>query len=122
MRAVFAAVGTVFLLLLATSGIGSPITPFVTPAPEVGPLASQIYTVEFKGQQRACAIAIGNGNTYMGLYIYDIYGNCVAWDDEGMPQTCDDLAVEWWPRQDAAYVIELHNNGLLSNKCKVTIR
>jgi len=122
MRPVIAFAGVLLFLTCANWGIGGPSTPFVTAPPEISPLASQTYTVEFKGHQRACTIAIGNGNTYMGLYVYDSYGNCVAWDDEGMPQTCDDLAVEWWPRKDAVYVIELHNNGLMTNICKVAIR
>jgi hypothetical protein len=78
--------------------------------------------VEWEGKQRACAIALGDGSSYMGLYAYDTYGNCVAWDDEGMPQTCDDLAIQWSPAQKGVFAVELHNCGIIPNNCKLVLR
>src|SRR5689334_1162504 len=72
--------------------------------PTIPALFSQVYSAEFKGGERACVIALGNGRTYLGLYVYDAHGNCIAWDDEGRPRsrpgqtsTVDDLAVDWFP-------------------------
>jgi hypothetical protein len=110
------------LLAAAGTGQGSPTKPFKLQTIEVPALGSRVFSVEWEGKQRACAIALGDGSTYMGLYVYDIYGNCVAWDDEGMPQTCDDLAVEWRPRQKGVFAVELHNCGLLANNCKLVLR
>src|SRR5262249_55415455 len=97
---------------------GGPTVPIQQPKTEVRALGSQVFNVERAGRQRACAIALGDGNTYVGLYVYDIHGNCVAWDDEGAVQTCDDVAVEWYPARNAVYQVEVHNSGLQPNTCK----
>jgi len=101
---------------------GGPTTPIKAQSQEIPALGSRVFSVEWEGNRRACAIAIGDGSTYMGLYVYDAHGNCVAWDDEGTPRTCDDLAVEWHPRQNGVYAVEVHNSGLQSNRCKVVLR
>jgi hypothetical protein len=110
------------LLLAASAGQGEPLTPVKQQLPQIPQLASQSYTVEFKGGQRAVVIASGDGSTYMGLYVYDAYGNCISWDDEGNLATKDDLAVDWYPRHNGVYTIEVCNCGPLTNPCKVIIR
>jgi hypothetical protein len=101
---------------------GGPTTPIKAQTQEIPALGGRVFSAEWEGNRRASAIAIGDGSTYMGLYVYDKHGNCVAWDDEGTARTCDDLAVEWRPRQNAVYAVEIHNNGMQSNRCKVVLR
>jgi hypothetical protein len=110
--------------LLAVGGVGqgSPVSPVKALLPQVPQLASQTFAYEFKGEQLARVLAIGDGATYMGLYVYDIHGNCVAWDDNGSSATRDDLAVAWQPRQNGVFLIELCNCGVRVNQCKVVIR
>jgi hypothetical protein len=122
MKRLLVVVWAFLLLALTGTGLGSPTKPFKVQTVEVPALGGRMFSVDWEGKQRACAIALGDGSTYMGLDVYDIYGNCVAWDDEGMPQTCDDLAVEWRPRQKATFVVELHNCGLQANNCKLVLR
>jgi len=122
MKRLLLVLSTAALLAFGGTGQGGPATPFKSQPIEVPPLASRVFNVEWEGEQRACAIVLGDGSTYMGLYVYDIHGNCIAWDDEGMPQTCDDVAVEWYPTQKGVFVVEARNNGMQSNNCKVVLR
>jgi hypothetical protein len=108
------------LLLLAARGHGSPVPP-VDPF-VVGPLSSQTFQAEFMAGKRASAIALGDKSTYIGLYVFDTYGNCVAWDDEGAPDAHYACAVEWFAPEKAVYTIEVRNNSTLRSKCKVIVR
>ena len=110
------------VLTVADTGRGGPVLPFKVETPQIPQLASQTYTLEFRGGQRANVMAIGNAATYIGVYIYDRDGNCVAWDDWGMPISRDDIAVDWYPQQTAPYMVEVRNNGIRVNGCKVVIR
>jgi hypothetical protein len=121
-RLMFVLSAATVLLLLVSTGSGGPVVRVDPQLPQIPQFASQTYTMEFKGGQRALVIASGDGSTYMGLYVYDSLGNCIAWDDEGNVVTKDDLAVDWYPRQNAVYCIEVCNCGPLVNPCKVFIR
>jgi hypothetical protein len=110
------------VLALASVSVGSPVSEFKPEVPQIPQLASKTYTLQFKGGQRANVIAIGDGSTFMGLYVYDVHGNCVAWDDEGLSQTRDDLALEWYPLENGYYIVEVRNCGSHVNQCKVWIR
>jgi hypothetical protein len=113
---------TAALLGVTSAGHGGPVTPFKQQLPQIPQLASQTYVLEFKGGQRALVIASGDGSTFMGLYVYDALGNCIAWDDSGTRGTRDDLAVDWFPRHNGVYTIEVCNLGPRVNQCKVIIR
>jgi hypothetical protein len=121
-RPLFLLLGLAALLFAVGDGRGGPVTPFAEDKAVLGPLTSRLYTVEFKGGQRALVLATGNGATFMGVYVYDAQGNCVAWDDEGNLWTCDDLAVDWTPPANAIYTIEVRNAGLVKNTCRVVMR
>jgi hypothetical protein len=92
-------------------------------AEPIRPLSSKSFVVEFKGGRRAGAIASGvDGTTFLGLYVYDVHGNCVAWDDRGNWATRDDTAVDWFPRENAVYMVEVRNFGVTTNACKIFLR
>jgi hypothetical protein len=76
----------------------------------------------FKGKERAVAILSGDGATCLGLYIFDMHGNCVDRDDLSRKATFDDLVVEWFPPQDGPYAIEPRNLGVVANEAKMVIR
>ncbi len=110
------------LLWVAGTGQGGPLKPIDDAQRTIVPLSSQDFAVEFKGGQRAIAKVAGDRKTYLGLYVYDIHGNCVAWDDRGMVPLPGDLEVEWNPPSEAVYVIEVRNCGLDTNECKLVVR
>src|SRR5713226_9115021 len=112
---------TAVLLGVSGAGHGGPVAPFKQQLPQIPQLASQTYSLEFKGGERALVIASGDASTFMGLYVYDAHGNCIAWDDTGTAATLDDLAVDWYPRQTAPYTIDVCNLGPRVNQCKVII-
>jgi len=122
MKRMLMLLATILALCVADAGRGGPIPQFKQETPHIPQLASQTYVRTFRGGERAHAMAIGTGATYMGLYVYDKYGNCVAWDDWGMPISRDDLSVDWYPRETAPYMVEVRNNGVRVNECKVVIR
>jgi hypothetical protein len=111
------------MVSFAAIGLGEPAAPWQPrPADTMRPLTSKFYEAEFKGNRRACAICSGDGSSVMALYVYDVYGNCVAWDDFPASNVRDDLAVDWYPPRDGYYVIEAHNCGILTNTCKIFLR
>ena len=89
----------------------------------VGAYAAQTYSQRFKGGEKASVIATGTtGKTFMGLYIFDADGNCIAWDDLGNKKTCDDMAAEWVPPATANYTIEVRNFGPYPNWLNMAFR
>ena len=88
----------------------------------VRPLSSAFFEAEFKGDRRASAICSGNGSTFMALYVYDVHGNCVAWDDLAPSNVRDDMAVDWFPPHSGHYLVEARNCGIHTNKCKIYLR
>jgi hypothetical protein len=114
--------GTAALLCIGGWGSGSPVQPLAPRPVTLEPGLSLLDTQMFKGGERASVIGIGQGATFLGLYIYDAHGNCVTWDDVGTSSTKDDVAVEWFPPQTASYTIELRNFGLVLNKVELALR
>ena len=112
MKRMLTLLAAILALSVTDTGRGGPISPFKQETPHVAQLSSQTYMRTFRGGERANVMAIGTGATYMGLYVYDRHGNCVAWDDWGMPISRDDLSVDWYPRQTAPYMIEVRNSGV----------
>ena len=111
------------LLVWATLGSGGPVE-----GPQVGtnrviePYGHETFTVSFKAGEPAVVIASGNQQTYLGLYVYDADGNCVAWDDLAEKNTRDDLAVRWYPDRTGPYMVEVRNFGALHNIFQIAFR
>jgi hypothetical protein len=123
MRRLMLAVAASALVALTSAGLAAPVAPEKPRILTIGPLSSKTFTVEFKGRERASAIVTSKANgTYLGLYVYDRYGNCVAWDDLGSPETTGAASVDWFPAEKANYVVEVRNNGSTVNDCKMIVR
>jgi hypothetical protein len=116
------ATGITILLCYAGMGGGSPLSPVEPRVKALEPGRSLLEARTFKGGERASIIAIGNGAAFLGLYVYDEHGNCVAWDDIGTASTKDDVAVEWFPPETTAYTLELRNFGLAPDQVELTVR
>lgn len=62
----------------------------------------------------AQAIAIGNGRSAVGVYVFDPKGNCVAFDDEPNP-ALDDRVVVWTPTVTGLFGVQVRNLGFAVN-------
>lgn len=88
----------------------------------VPPWSSDRYTITFEGGEPAMAMVVGDGKSYIGLYVYDGLGNCVAHDDQNVSAARDDLAVTWFPTQTERYWIEVANLGRMPNEYELACR
>src|SRR5216684_1221416 len=105
------ACGLLALVVISVVAEGAPLKP-VEPRIDLvlPPFRRLVESRPFAANQRANVIAIGQeGASNLGLYVYDVHGNCVAWDDLGSSSTRDDTAVEWFPLKNDRYTIELRN-------------
>jgi len=114
--------GLFALLLVVQAGTGAPVQGSLTGQARVAPNSSFNLVKDFKGGERACVIITGDGSSYLGLYVYDADGNCIARDDRASYQTRDDAAVDWYPPQTGRYTIEVKNLGVLKNTFKIAVQ
>jgi len=113
-----------FLALFASGerGRSAPVGRSFVAQATVGPYRGVELVQEFKGGERACVIVSGNGLSYLGLYVYDANGNCIARDDHGNYATRDDAAVEWYPSRAGRYAIEVKNLGTREDAFKMAVQ
>src|SRR5262249_47825188 len=105
-------IGMVALLVCASRSGSSPLSPVKLRSEKLLPFHHFSESRTFAGREPAKVIVIGeSGKTYMGLYIYDGDGNCVAHDDMGAASTKDDMAAEWLPPHTGLYSVEVRNFG-----------
>ena len=109
--------------LCVSLGDASLVTPRKLGDPErIAGLGVRATIERFKANERASAIVSGDGESCLGLYIFDAQGNCIAKDDVTAPQSSDDLTVEWFPAAAAAYSVEVRNAGIGVNQFELGIR
>jgi hypothetical protein len=70
----------------------------------------------------ARVIVVGKGAAYLGLYVFDAHGNCVASDDDVTRRTRDDAYVEWIPPRSGPYAIAVKSLGRAENEFLMTVR
>jgi hypothetical protein len=123
MRRLATVLGLVTLVLCGSLVAGGPLKGRVSGFNEVVPASgNKQYLQTFKARERASVTVSGSGATYLGLYVFDQFGNCVAQDVGTTRNTCDDLAVEWFPSEVAPYAIEVKNLGLVANAFEISVR
>lgn len=69
------------------------------------------FRIPFRGGESAAVAIVGDGSTNLDLYIYDSYGNLVAWD-EGWSDRC---SASWYPTYSDTFTIMVVNRGLFYN-------
>jgi hypothetical protein len=112
----------VFLGAVFLAAHGSPLEPVKPRVADVGPFRRVVESRVFRAGQAAKVIGVGNDRTYLGLYLYDSYGNCLAWDDQGNSSIKDDIAVEWFPVHNEPYTYEFRNQGSGFNSLDMAVR
>ena len=111
-----------FTLIASLVG-GAPLQERKPEQAAVEPFGRTSIVERFEGQKRASAIVVGDGQTYLGIYVFDQWGNCVAKDDSsGSLAARDDLAVEWFPPEISTYTIDVCNFGRSTNTVTIVIR
>lgn len=88
----------------------------------LGSLGVINFSQQFVAGEQARAIVIGDGRSYLGLYIYDSFGNCIEKDDRNPANVRDDLACVWTPSKSDSYGIEVVNLGRIPNTCQLTCK
>ncbi len=114
--------GGLFAFLTMGRVGGSPVDGAFTGTGRSMPNVNINVVREFKGGERALAIVAGDGGSYLGLYVFDADGNCIAHDDHGNYQTCDKAAVEWVPPQTGRYAIEVRNLGRFKDTFQLAVK
>lgn len=110
------------LLVIVPWGVGAPLEDRAPAQVVVEPSGRASFVDVYASHKRACAIVSGDGRTYLGLYVFDRWGNCVARDDyTGSNAARDDLAVEWFPPDVGAYTVDVINFGRAPNKALIAI-
>jgi hypothetical protein len=123
MRWLARALGLIALVACGSLVGGAPLKGRVFAFQEVVPASgNKDYVYPFKARERASVTVSGSGATYLGLYVFDQFGNCVASDVGTSRNTCDDLAVEWYPPEGERYAIEVKNLGPLANAYELSVR
>jgi len=112
----------VFFLMAFLCAQSSPLEPVKPREVVLEPYRRVVETQVFAAGQLGKVIGIGDGRTYLALYLYDSYGNCVAWDDQGTSSIKDDVYVECFPLHPERYTYEFRNQGSSSNRVEIAVR
>lgn len=88
----------------------------------LAPGTSQFLNRPLPGGKRVLFVAHGSTpSARLGIYVYDVLGNCVAWDDVGSAKGSPGVAVaDVAPGNDSLLQVEVHNLGLTTQKATLT--
>src|SRR5262249_17386164 len=116
--------GLLIVLASAALGPGAPLDPKTRLVEgKVEPYRDVHYERQFQAGIPAKGIALGEARKgYLGLYVYDAHGNCVARDDDVNDRTVDDTAAEWVPAQTGLYTIQVQALGKNGFEFLMTVR
>ena len=73
--------------------------------------SNDIYEVKCYAGEECAVLVSGDGDTDLDLYIYDQYGNLVAYDDD----TTDTMYASWKAKRSGIYKIKIVNRGSVRN-------
>jgi hypothetical protein len=112
------------LLAGAALGTGAPLSPEKRALEgRVEAYGDKSYWRKFQGGLPAKVIALGKtGEGYLGLFVFDPHGNCVAQDYDLSTITKDYPTVEWQPAQTGLYTIEVRALGRIGSDFLLTVR
>lgn len=86
------------------------------------PGGNRNYRADLNPGQKGRVLVIGDGQSLLGVYVYDKDGNCVAWDDEVGEGTRDDLAVQWIASGAGVHAVEVKNFSKVKNTFELAIQ
>lgn len=109
-------------LFLWETGGGAPVQSVEPADIDLLPFATHVVQHELKGQEETRIIASGRAPYYLGLYVFDRDGNCVAWDDFGGTEVREDCGVIFTPPTQGIYRIEVRSFFHLANKVRFVVR
>ncbi|MDQ3817419.1 MAG: hypothetical protein M3362_06980 [Acidobacteriota bacterium] len=69
-------------------------------------------TISFKRGERASVYVEGDGYSDLDVYVYDAWGNLVAFDDA---KNSDESIAEWIPTYTGVYTVVVINRGYTYN-------
>ena len=108
-----------FLSIVALATVGLSAVTFagatsgrISQVDRVDAYSTNTYRVLFNGGDVARIEINGDNDTDLDLYVYDQFGNLVAFDNDEL----DLCIVEFRPRYDGRYRIEVHNLGGVWNQ------
>lgn len=78
---------------------------------------TDVYTIRFRGGERACVVVSGDGDTDLDLYVYDENGNLVDSDTD----YTDECVAVWTPRWTGNFQIKIKNRGNVYNRYVMTV-
>lgn len=78
--------------------------------------ATDVYRMNFRGEERAAILVSGDGDSDLDLYVYDDRGNLICKDDDDT----DDMLCAWTPRYTGQFRIEIKNRGVANQYVLVT--
>jgi hypothetical protein len=91
--------------------------PFVLP-----PFSQAPSTLIGVAGQTSRVMAIGDGRTPVGIYIYDPQGHCIVFDDEPIARVYDDRIVTWVAAASGPYELQIRNFGPRYNRLEASAR
>lgn len=101
---------------------GGPVEEVKAGEHTIDSFATLAFHHELKAQEVTRIIASGAERNYLGLYVFDGEGNCVAWDDFGGTQAPEDCAVLFVPPAQGVYRVEVRNLSDSPNQVRVVVR
>ncbi len=114
------------LLVLAAGvglGVGTALDPSVKAENgKLEPYSDHTYWRKFDAGRKAEVVAVGEGTSFLALYVFDGHGNCVVYDDDVSSRSPDDAAVQWVPAQTGLYTIEVRSLNNQKNQYVMRVR
>lgn len=75
------------------------------------------YTIRFRGNEQACVIVSGDGDTDLDLYVYDANNNLITSDTD----YTDDCVCVWTPAWTGNFIIKIVNRGRVYNRYALSV-
>lgn len=81
---------------------------------------TQTTLVGLKGRPSR-VVATGDGNSPLAIYVYDRFGNCVAYSDKPSPLV-DDRIASWVPAATGPFDVQVRNVGFMFNRVEANAK
>jgi hypothetical protein len=110
------------LILAAPFALAQDIRSWVPEPFVIGPYGAVQTTVPSVPGQESRALAIGDGHTALGIYVFNHQGHCVGFDDEPTEVVYDDRIVSWVATAAGPYEVQFRNLGPGFNRAEAAAK